>query len=194
MRAVFLSALVGFVWVLAASACGSATETQPAAAVGPDSTDTRQITVGFNMKMTEAGVMKADLFGDTAITRPGETRTEIRKVRLTFWDQGEGKAPSKLTSRTGEYDQGSGVMVARGNVVLVVPGEKGKGTRTIRTEELHYDQRGDRVWSDRETVIEEATRTLVTQGFTSDSRFTNITGNNARTIGGVPVSGGGVGL
>jgi hypothetical protein len=67
-------------------------------------------------------------------------------------------------------------MIARGTVVLVVPGEGGRGTRTIRTEELSWNQTQDRVWSTVQTRIEEPTRTVITQNFTSDSRFTNIQG------------------
>ena len=74
-------------------------------------------------------------------------------------------------------------MVARGNVVLITHNEKGE-KRTIRSQELHYDQRGNRVWSDKETFVEEQNgQTLVSQGFTSDTRFTNIQGRNSRTTG-----------
>ena len=107
--------------------------------------------------------------------------TEIRNVKLTFYDQ-QGKRPGTLTSKTGEYDAGTGIMVARGNVILVTHNEKGE-KRTIRSEELHYDQRGDRVWSEVETMVEETGQTLVSQGFTSDTRFTSIRGRDARTPG-----------
>ena len=144
--------------------------------------DASQRTYGMNLKLTEAGVLKADLHGDTAFQRPGNPDvTELRNVRLTFYDA-QGKKPGTLTSRTGDYDVRTGIMVARGNVVLVTHNEKGE-KRTIRSEELHYDQRGDRVWSERETFVEEATQTFVSQGFTSDTRFTNIQGTNARSTG-----------
>lgn len=143
--------------------------------------DATQRTYGMNLKLTENGVLKADLYGDTAFTKPNTELTEIRGVKLTFYDS-EGKNPGKLTSRTGEYDPRTGVMVARGNVVLITRNEKGQ-ERIIRSEELHYDQRGDRVWSDRETIIDEAGRHAVTDGFTSDTRFTNMRGKNARSTG-----------
>jgi hypothetical protein len=83
-------------------------------------------------------------------------------------------------------------MIARGNVVLITHNEKGE-QRTVRSEELHYDQRGDRVWSERETIVEEKGQTLVSEGFTSDTKFTNIQGTNARTTGvQVNQSGGGL--
>ena len=143
--------------------------------------DPTQRTYGMNLKLTENGVLKADLYGDTAYTRPNTDVTELKGVRLTFFDS-EGKKPGKLTSKTGEYDARTGIMVARGNVVLITHNDRGQ-ERIIRSEELHYDQRGDRVWSDRETIIDEAGRHAVTDGFTSDTRFTNMRGKNAKSTG-----------
>jgi LPS export ABC transporter protein LptC len=176
--------LVTILATLAAAACGPP-PTNPG--TGKIDADASQVTYDLNMKMTEEGVLKADLLADTAITPVGETRTQLRGVRLTFFNPGQ--APGKLTSKSGEYDQTTGLMIARENVVLVIPGEK--GMRTIKSEELHWDQRGDRVWSDKKTTIEEGGETLTTQGFTSNSRFTNVSGTNA-TTGAVRVGEGGI--
>ena len=161
----------------ALAACGAPAPSGPVAA----DADPTQRTYGMNLKLTENGVLKADVYGDTAFQRPHTEVTEIRNVHLTFYDQ-QGAKPGTLTSKTGEYDARTGIMVARGSVVLVTHNEKGE-KRTIRSEELHYDQRGDRVWSERETQVEENGETLVSDGFTSDTRFTNIRGRNARTTG-----------
>ena len=161
--------------VLLLAACGQTVA--PSAAAFEASAD--QVTIGMKLKMTEEGTTKADLFADTAITLPGQTRTNMKVVRLEFATP-SGK-PGKLTSKSGEYDPGSGVMVARGKVVLIVPGEAGKGTRTIRSEELHWDQRGDRVWSTKATSVEEGGKILHASDFTSDTRFTNVSGGSART-------------
>src|SRR5215213_5377679 len=168
----------------ALAACGRAPMNPGTGAIDAEAS---QVTYGMNMKVTENGVMKADLFADTAITPVGETRTQLKRVKLTFFNPGE--PPGKLTSKTGEYDQTSGAMIARGDVVLIVPGEK--GMRTIRSEELHWDQKGDRVWSTVTTSITEQGQTLVTQGFTSNAKFTNVQGNNARVTG-VKVGEGGI--
>jgi LPS export ABC transporter protein LptC len=151
--------------------------------------DANQVTIGMKMKMTEEGTTKADIFADTAITMPGQTRTNLKGVRLLFTTPSGQQGT--LTSKTGEYDPASQVMVARGSVVLIIPGEQGKGKRTIKSEELHWDQRGDRVWSEKATSLLEDGKTLYTQGFTADSRFTNVQGTNART-GSVQVGDGGI--
>lgn len=164
------------VLLLAAAACDAGS--------GPVSTasfeaNADQVTVGMKLKMTEEGTTKADLYADSARTPPGGSKTYLQGVKLVF------NTPSgqqgNLTSKKGEYDPNSGVMLAQGNVVLIVPGENGKGKRVIKSEELHWDQRGDRVWSDRATSLQEEGRTLYTESFNSDSRFTNVQGTNART-------------
>lgn len=174
--------------IAAITTLGAACGPVPTNAVtGTIDADASQVTYDMNMRVTENGILKADLFADTAITPVGDTRTQLKKVRLTFFNPGE--PPSKLTSKTGEYDQTTGAMIARGDVVLIVPGDK--GSRTIKSEELHWDQRSDRVWSEKVTSITEAGQTLVTQGFTSNAKFTNVQGTNARVTG-VQVGEGGI--
>ena len=172
--------LFGVLLTVGAALAGCEEAPMPAAPVA-DQADDSQRTFGMNLKLTEGGILKADLYGDTAYTRPNTEVTEIRGVKLTFYDA-EGKKPGKLTSKTGEYDARTGIMIARGSVVLVTHNEKGQ-ERIIKSEELHYDQRGDRVWSDRETIIDEAGRHAVSDGFTSDTRFTNMRGKNAKSTG-----------
>ena len=164
----------------ASAACGEGAT--PPAVAEVEKVDGSQRTFGMNLKLSQEGVLKADLYADTALTRPGSDVTEVRGVRLVFFES-EGGEPGTLTSKTGEYDQRTGIMVARGNVVLVTAGQGGKGKRTIRTEELHYDQRGDRVWSDVETSMEQGGETLISRRFTSDTRFTNVSGESGRTRG-----------
>lgn len=166
-------------FALAAAACdGKAAMTAPVANINADG---GQRTYGLTLKLTEAGVLKADLKGDTAFQRPNTQVFDLKGVRLTFYDK-QGKNPGTLTSRTGEYDESTAIMVARGNVILVTKNDQGR-QRTIKSEELHYDQRGDRVWSTRETTVVEQGRTMITQGFESDTRFTNVRGNRAKAQG-----------
>ncbi|MBB4638678.1 LPS export ABC transporter periplasmic protein LptC [Longimicrobium terrae] len=173
----FVTCVLALIPVLAA--CGPDGPAAPA--VPAADVDGTQRTYGLNLKLSDAGILKADLFGDTAYQRPNTRVTELRGVKLTFYDK-EGKNPGKLTSKTGEYDESTQVMIARGNVVLVTRNPKGE-TRTIRSEELHYDQRGDRVWSERETIVEEAGRVFTSQGFNSDTRFTNVQGRGGKASG-----------
>lgn len=177
--------------VLGAVAAGCQKPTTEPKAKAPNAVEASadQVFYGLRHKVTNDGVRKADLFSDTAYTRPNDPKVQLRGVRLSFFDA-NGAQNGTLTSRTGEYDTGGGEMVARGNAVLVMQGDK--GPKTVRTEELHYDQRADRVWSDRQTTVEEAGRTVTSSSFQSDTRFQRIQGRDART-GGVPVQGSGGG-
>lgn len=166
-------------WLVLAALAACGTAPAPAAST-EEAVDATQRTFGMNLKMSEEGTLKADLYGDTAFQRPGTDVTEVRGVKLVFYN--EGTKPGELTSATGEYDPNSGIMVARGDVVLVTYNEQGE-RRIVKSEELHYDPRGDRVWSELETTVEEADRTLVSDGFRSDTRFTRIEGKNSRTTG-----------
>ncbi|HEX8242411.1 MAG TPA: LPS export ABC transporter periplasmic protein LptC, partial [Longimicrobium sp.] len=85
--------------LMALAACGGG-PAGPAVAVEANS---NQVTLGMELKITEAGRLKADLLADTAVTPEGETRSHLKRVRLTFFEPG--RTPSKLTSKTGEYDQ-----------------------------------------------------------------------------------------
>jgi LPS export ABC transporter protein LptC len=169
--------------LVALAACGG----EPAGPSVAVDANSNQVTIGMNLKISEAGRLKADLYADTAVTPEGETKSQLKKVRLTFFEPG--RQPSRLTSRTGDYDQSNGQMTARGDVVLITQGDK--GMRTIRSEELHWDQRADRVWSERETTILENGQTLISDGFTSNSAFTNVQGKNGRVTG-VKVGNGGI--
>lgn len=140
-----------------------------------------QVIYAFNQKVTKEGVRKADLFGDTAYTRPNDTKVQLVGVRLTFFDENTGTETGRITSKTGEFDTQGGNMVARGSVVLVVPGEQ--GVRTIRTEELHFDRQTDRIWSTVATTMEEGGATYRGTSFVSDAGFKNLTVQSLRTSG-----------
>ncbi|HET7229947.1 MAG TPA: LPS export ABC transporter periplasmic protein LptC [Longimicrobium sp.] len=171
--------------LLALSLTAACQQAPAAPAVALDA-NSNQVTVGMRLRITEAGNLKADLVADTATTPAGESNTQLKKVHLVFYEAG--RRPSDLTSKTGEYDQTNGMMTARGHVVLVTQGDK--GTRTITTEELHWDQRADRVWSTLSTTIVESGQTVISDGFTSNAAFTNVQGKNA-VVKGVKVGEGG---
>ncbi|MDB4948596.1 MAG: hypothetical protein JWM27_1245 [Gemmatimonadetes bacterium] len=139
-----------------------------------------QVLYGMHFRMTHEGLLKADLNSDTATMRPGDPKVDLKGVRLDFFDE-VGKPSGHLTSRTGEFDQGTNAMIARGGVVLVMRGDK--GPRTVHTEELHYDQRGDRVWSEQATTMEQEGKTYHGTSFQSNTKFSNLTVQSLTTSG-----------
>lgn len=184
-RRILLSAVPA---VLLLAACGKETGTAPAGSQAAIEASADQIIYGMRHRVTTEGVRKADLRSDTAFTRPGDPVVRLKRVRLVFFDE-NGRQTGELTSKTGEYNLGAGTMIARGNAVLALNGPK--GPRIIETEELHYEQRADRVWSDKATTMKEAGQTYRGNSFTSDTKFQNVTVQQLTTSG-IPTQGSGI--
>jgi LPS export ABC transporter protein LptC len=181
-------ALLPLAAAAALAACRGETTPPAAQTAAQIEASADQIIYGMRHKVTTEGVRKADLRSDTAYTRPGDPIVRLKGVRLTFFDE-NGRQTGELTSKTGEYNLGAGMMIARGNAVLALSGPK--GPRVIETEELHYEQRADRVWSEKATTMKEAGQTYRGNSFTSDTKFENVTVQQLTTTG-IPTKGQGI--
>ncbi|HEX6939131.1 MAG TPA: LPS export ABC transporter periplasmic protein LptC [Longimicrobiales bacterium] len=104
------------------------------------------VVAGVEHFVTRDGIRQAVLRADTGYFYEDSARVDLVNVHLTLF-RGTGEEAADLTSAAGQLNQRTEAMVARGNVVLVtVDG------RRIETEELHYDPRQQRIWSDVRTV------------------------------------------
>jgi len=119
--------------------------------------------------VTADGVRRAIVRADTTYVFDDSARIKLRRVRVKIFNA-QGQETADLTAREGEVEIYSQAMVARGNVVLVTR----EGDKRIETEELHYDPRQDRIWSDVATTLTEGGTVIHGTGFTSDSRL-NVT-------------------
>ncbi|MFW6080153.1 MAG: LPS export ABC transporter periplasmic protein LptC [Gemmatimonadota bacterium] len=130
--------------VLAAAGCGE----DGAGPVGevPDSIAAQQVIYALVHTITAEGVRRARLEADTAYFHGDDDRVDLRAVRLVLFDE-NGRDAAVVTSREGELNQRTQEMTAQGDVVVVAE----DGERRLETEELHYDPRTERVWSDVET-------------------------------------------
>jgi LPS export ABC transporter protein LptC len=131
-----------------------------------DSAD--QIMYGARFNLTDQGVMHAQLLADTAYFFDDNTRVELMHVNSTFFTN-VGVKNAVLTSHRGTYHTNTGVMVARGDVV--VNSEDG---RRLRSEELKYDQSRNEIASDSAFVLTEPDRRLEGIGFRSDPNLQNV--------------------
>jgi len=128
------------------------------------------VVFGMTSFITVDGVREARVRADTAYTFQDSTKVDLRAMTIDFYDE-VGRERATVSGRTGEWDQESDLMVARGDVILHVHVD---GSR-IESAEIHYDPDNDRIWSDSATV-----RTLadgsVTRGsaFESDIEFNNV--------------------
>lgn len=141
------------------------------------------IVFGMVAYLTANGVREGRVQADTAYTFPDSVKVDLRNATTTFFDE-NGNERATVTSRTGEWDQETDRMLARGDVVLVIH-EDGS---TLESAEINYDPGIDRVWSDSATVRTLADGSVQTgSAFESDIEFTNITIRDARGATGLDV-------
>lgn len=164
---------------LLAAAC-SQQSTTPSA--GDEAFDLPADQIGFfvNSTLTHAGIRRAEMSADTALSFEQSRRWDLSGVNLTFYDD-NGKKAGTLTSDDGDYDMGAGLFIARGNVVLITPGEE--NDRRLETEELLFDIEGDKLWSDVDFTLYEDDQTTYGTSFRTDGQFQTWEGTGIRTEG-----------
>ena len=155
-------------------------EVSPMATVGYKDIPADQIIVNMEQYVTQSGRQRAVLRGDTAYVFEDSAKAHVIKVNMTLFNENGGER-AQLTAREGDFSSTSQAMVARGNVVLVT---RGADSRTIESEELHYDPNAKRIWSTKPTVMRHGGSTLRGSGFESDDQFVNVRVTNARSSGG----------
>lgn len=156
------------VLVLGFVACGRG-QHNPSAPHNPLADSADQVVFGARSKMTDGGVSKSDLYADTAYFFDDNTRIEMRgHVQVTFFTD-VGAKNAVLTSKEGTYNNRTGNMEARGNVVVnTVDG------RHLTTPVLRFNQTRNEISSDSSFVTTDSSRRLTGIGFTSDPNMTNI--------------------
>ena len=160
---------VALLVALAGSAgCGRGPHT-PSAPHNPLADSADQVVFGARSKMTDGGVSKSDLFSDTAYFFDDNTRIEMRgHVTVTFFTD-VGAKNAVLTSKEGTYNNRTGNMEARGNVVVItVDG------RHLTSPVLRFNQQRNEISSDSSFVTTDSSRRLTGIGFTSDPNMVNI--------------------
>jgi LPS export ABC transporter protein LptC len=138
-----------------------------------DSAD--QLMMGVQLYLTDQGVRQAFLEADTAFVYEASGRTELRKVRVTFFRKETGDTASVLTSDEGTYEQRTGAMEARGSCRVVT-----SDGAVLTTSVLRYDQNRDQVSTDRPYTYVAGDRNVQGDGFVSDPTFSNITTQRVR--------------
>jgi LPS export ABC transporter protein LptC len=131
-----------------------------------DSAD--QVMFGAHFNLTDKGLARAELLSDTAYFFDDNTRIELRKVETTFYTA-SGARDAYLTSVRGTYNNRTGLMIARGDVVVIT--EEG---RRLTTPELKFDQASNEISSDSAFVLTEPGRRLEGIGFRSDPNMQNV--------------------
>lgn len=148
------------------SACKQARE-PTAAPSSPMADSADQVMFGARAILTDKGLMRAELFGDTAYFFDDNTRVEMRVVKTNFFTTA-GAPSAVLTSKEGTY-RTQGSMEARGDVVVV-----STDNRHLTTPQLHFDQLRNEISSDSAFVLTEPGRRVAGIGFISDPNMNNV--------------------
>lgn len=152
---------------LLATGCKSNSKSPPVSANAlADSAN--QVMYGARFNLTDQGIMHAQLVADTAYFFDDNTRIELIRVNATFFTSA-GVKDAVLTSRRGAYHTATGLMEARGDVV--VNSEDG---RRLQSQELRYDQARNEMSSDSAFVLTSPGRRLEGIGFRSDPNLQNV--------------------
>lgn len=159
---------------LALAAC----EDEQTAVVATEFMQSRDAPVLFGMVsyISANGVREGRVQADTAFTFADSAKVDLRAMTVTFYDE-QGRDRATVRGRTGEWNQDTDRMVARGDVELFVYTD----SSTLRSQEIHYDPEIDRIWSDSATVrtLKDGTETRGS-AFESDIEFTNVRILNVR--------------
>lgn len=132
-----------------------------AAATLLDSAD--QVAFGSRTLVTDAGLLRAEIFADTTLFLEQNTRIAMRGVHGTFFNA-QGLKDATMTSRTAQYDSRALNLEAWGNVIVTsVDG------RVLKSPMLRYDQRLNQILSDSSFVLTEPDgKEIRGIGFTAD--------------------------
>jgi LPS export ABC transporter protein LptC len=141
-----------------------------------DSAD--QVLEGFSHYVTKDGVRRSQVQADTAYFYENTQVTELRKIRVIFYDL-DGQESSTLTAKRGTYRWQDGSMEATGSVVVVSP-----DGRKLSTESLEYDSGTNTISTNVHFTFDRGTEHLEGNSFKSDPDFKNVVTDRPRGTAG----------
>jgi LPS export ABC transporter protein LptC len=164
------AALRGAVACAAIGAIGACSDTQPppVASTGTLGDTAEQVMFGVRSFLLADGVRRGELFSDTAFFFDQGTRVELRGVRTNFFTE-TGALNGTLTSREGTFNNRSGVMEARGSVVVQT-----QDGRRLTSPELRFLINENLIQSDSSFVLTRGGERLTGVGFSSDPNLRNV--------------------
>ena len=135
----------------------------------PDSAE--QVMFGVNVMLTDNGVNKGRLLGDTAYMYSESTgkRLELKRVNFTFFTP-TGADDGTMSSIAGTYSERLNRLEGRGNVIVT----RKDGSR-LESPQLVYDNARNQIFSDSSFVLHQPNKQVYTGiGFESDPKLNNL--------------------
>ncbi len=112
-----------------------------------DSAD--QVAFGFRTLLTDGGLLRAEVFADTALFMENNTRASLRVVHGDFFGA-TGAKEATMTAKLGNLTQRNGTFEAWHDVVITsVDG------RVLKTPMIRYEQSKNQISSDSSFVLTE---------------------------------------
>jgi len=153
----------GTVLMLAVAAC-TKVEGPPVGARSNSLADSAdQILYGSKFAITDRGLRRADVQGDTAYFFHDNTRIVLRPLRGIFFSS-NGAKDGIITAREGIYDTRLASLEAHGDVVI-----NSLDGKRLETPFCRFDQRLNLISSDSTFYLSEPGRDLRGRGFRSDA-------------------------
>lgn len=137
-----------------------------------------QVLEGFSHYVTFGGVRRSRVEADTAFFYEGTQITDLREVKVVFYDL-RGVEGSTLTAKRGTYRWQDGSMAANDDVVVVSP-----DGRKLRSEALKYDNATNTISTDVPFTFDRAGEHLRGNSFKSDPDFRNVVTDKPRGVAG----------
>jgi LPS export ABC transporter protein LptC len=141
-----------------------------------DSAD--QVLEGFSHYVTRDGIRRSRVEADTAFFYEGTQVTELKNVRVVFFDV-QGTEGSTLTAKRGTYRWQDGSMEANDNVLVVSP-----DGRRLRTEAIKYDNGANTISTNVHFTFDRGGEHLEGNSFRSDPDFKNVVTDRPRGVAG----------
>ena len=137
-----------------------------------------QVLEGFSHYVTFGGVRRSRVEADTAFFYEGTQITDLRHVKVVFYDL-RGVEGSMLTAKRGTYRWQDGSMEANDEVVVVSP-----DGRRLRTQTLKYDNATNTISTDVPFTFDRGEEHLRGNSFKSDPDFKNVVTDKPRGVTG----------
>lgn len=158
-----LAALVG-------AACSDVTEQRTTIADGSllDSAD--QVAFNSRTVLTDAGLLRAEIFADTTLFLSQNTRISMRVVHGVFFNA-QGSRDATVTADRAQYDTKAQILEAYGNVIVTaVDG------RVLKSPMLRFESSQNQILSDSAFVLTEPDgKELRGVGFRADPNLEVVT-------------------
>ena len=152
------------------AACSDVKQTMDVVSEGSILDSADQVAYGSRTVLTDAGLLRAEIFADTTLFLNANTRIAMRGVHGVFFNA-QGSRDATVTALRAQYDTRASVLEAYGNVIVTsVDG------RVLKSPMLRFESNQNQIISDSAFILTEPDgRELRGVGFRADPNLSVVT-------------------